>query len=136
MEELGEFSGFLIIASVGLLSFRYILKFVFQKFGSQMDEKTKSLVVKTMTLNKQLHPYVSYFALIMILVHVYLQTGFNFRFKFDELTGMLASGLLVLNVFIGIAGQYIFNKPRPKWWKPMHRLLTILSILVILIHID
>lgn len=136
MEEFGEFSGFLIIASIALLSFRYILKFIFQKFGKDMEESFRNKLVKLMTLNKKLHPYVGYVALIFILIHVYLVTGFNLRFRFNELSGMLAASLILLNVFVGIIGQYIVSKPRPKWWKPMHRLLTILSILVIIIHIN
>lgn len=136
MEELGEFSGFLIIGSMALLSSRYVLKFIFQKFNTKLDDKTKALLVKVMTLNKQLHPYISYAALLFIMIHVYLVTGFNLRFDFRELTGLATTILIVLNIVVGILGQYVFKKPRPQWFKPMHRLLTLISIFIIILHID
>ncbi len=135
MEDLKEFSGFLIIGSIGILSFRYVLKFVFQKFGKEMSGSLRNNLVKLMTFNKKLHPFVAYAALIFILVHVYIVTGFNLKLRFNEITGLLAASFILMNVNVGFIGQYIVSKPRPKWWKPMHRLLTLLSILLIIIHI-
>lgn len=136
MEDLKELSGFLIIFSIALLSFRYVLKFVFQKFGKDLNEGLRTKLVSLMTLNKKAHPFISYAALAFIILHVYIVTGFNIRFRFNEITGIIASLLIVLNVFVGILGQYIFNKPRPKWWKPLHRILTLLTIIMVIIHVD
>lgn len=136
MEELGEFTGFLIIASIAVLSLRYVLKLVFQTFGSKLSEVNKAYLVKAMTIVKQIHPFVSMFALVFLVTHVYLQTGFTLRISSTTLSGMMASLFIVLNVIVGILGQFAFHKPRPKWFKPIHRALTILAIILIIIHIQ
>ncbi len=136
MEDLKEFTGFLIIASMAVLSFRYVLKFVFKKYGKQLDESLRAKLVSLMTFNKKIHPFVAYAAVGFVVLHVYVVTGFNLRFNFTELSGIFAASFIILNIIVGILGQYVMTKPRPKWFKFMHRLLTVLAIITIIIHVD
>lgn len=137
MRELGELSGFAIIGLVALLAFRYILKAYFKANSKKLDKNSayyKNLV-KLMGLNKTLHPWIGYLAVALIVVHVYIQTGFRFYFGGNQLTGMIAASALVLNVLAGWIGDKVMKKPRPAWWLWAHRSLTVAILVFILIHI-
>lgn len=138
LEKLGEFTGFLTIALFVLLGLRYILKAVFKAYGKKMDKQSTlyKLLVDGMGINKKMHPLFGYLTIATMLTHVYLQTGFQLKMYPSHITGLIAEGLMVLNILIGVLGQYFIKKPRPKVWLWIHRLLTVSTGVAILIHIN
>lgn len=137
-EELGELSGYIIIGLFLLLGFRHVLKAGFKTFSKKMD-KTSSLYknwVSLMALNKRFHAWIGYGALGVILIHVYLQTGFQLYIDGQTLSGGITGLAMVANVLFGILGEKVLKKPRPTWWLWVHRILTIGIGILILIHID
>lgn len=134
MEELGEFSGFVIIALFVFEAFRFVLKFVFKRYGKWIKTNTKlhPLFIKLMNLNRVIHPYTGYLTLVAILIHVYIQTGFTWF----STTGVIAAALMLTEVIVGFLGEYILKKPRPKAWLWFHRLMPLVIIIAILNHID
>lgn len=138
LDKLGDFTGFLSIGLFALLAFRYILKAYFKSQGKKLDKESKFYkdLVKLLALNKKGHPLLGYLTLGMIVFHVYLQTGFQLHFYSTTITGMFAAGFMALNVLSGVIGEYVLKKPRPSWWIWVHRILTLVIMLAILIHIN
>lgn len=136
--DLGELTGLLLIALFVLLGFRYILKAYFKANSKKLDKNSSfyKLLVKTMALNKTLHPLLGFIAVALILTHSYIQTGWTFFADNETLTGYLAGGLFISNVVSGVIGDKVLKQPRPKWWIWVHRILTVLIGIAILIHIN
>ncbi len=136
--ELGEFTGLLLISIFILLGFRYILKAYFKVNSKKMDKQSKfyKTLVKIMALNRALHPYLGYTAIVLILTHSYIQTGWQFFVSNRTLTGYITASLFILNIITGFVGDKIMKKPRPKYWIWVHRILAILIGTSILIHIN
>lgn len=136
--DLGELTGFLIIAIFVLLGFRYILKAYFKAYAKKLDKTSNfyKLLVKVMAWNKTLHPFLGYAAIVLILTHSYIQTGWNFFLDNETLTGYMTGGLFVFNVVGGVIGDKVMKQPRPKWWILVHRSMTVLIGISILIHIN
>lgn len=135
--ELGELTGFILIGLFILLGFRYVLKAYFIINAKKLDKNSQfyKILVKVMSLNKTLHPYIGYAAILLIAIHSFIQTGWNLYIDFSTITGIITGVLLVLNVISGLVGEYIFKPIRPKWWIWVHRILTILIGINILVHI-
>jgi len=136
--DLGKLTGLLLIALFVLLGFRYVLKAYFKANSKKLDKNSRfyKLLVKTMALNKTLHPLIGFLAVALILTHSYIQTGWVFFADNETLTGYLAGGLFVSNVVSGVIGDKVLKQPRPKWWLLAHRSLTVLIGIAILIHIN
>jgi|GEM_PF-3400859 len=136
--ELGELTGFLIIVLFVLLGFRYVLKAYFKANAKKLD-KTSSFyktLVKVMALNKTFHPIIGLLAVALILAHSYIQTGWIFFADSETITGYITGGLFVTNVIGGVIGDKVMKQPRPKWWIMVHRGMTILIGISILVHIN
>lgn len=133
MRSLGKLLGIFIIFLFLLEVFRFVLKIVFKKYGRWIKQNTKlhPLLLKLMNLNKIVHPWTGYLIIVTILIHVYIQTGFTWL----STTGLAAAGLMLSEVIIGFAGQYVMKKPRPKAWIWFHRLVPAVILLAILTHI-
>lgn len=138
LDKLGGLTGYLSIALFALLAFRYILKAYFKSQGKTLNKESQVYknLVKLLALNKKGHPLLGYLTLGMIVIHVYLQTGFQLHFYSTTLTGMAAAGFMTLNVLSGVMGEYVLKKPRPVWWIWVHRVLTLVIAVAILIHIN
>lgn len=136
MDKFADFTGYLSIALFFALGFRYILKAYFKKVSKQLDPQSQKFktLTKLLAVNKAAHPYLGALILGVIGIHAYLQTGFVLSFSRAQISGMMAFALMSLNVVSGIFGQYIFKKPRPKYWLSIHRGLTLIIFVAILIH--
>jgi hypothetical protein len=136
--ELGELTGFILIGLFILLGFRYVLKAYFKINAKKLDKNSQfyKILVKVMSLNKTLHPYVGYTAILFIALHSFIQTGWNLYLDSETITGIITGLLFVFNVIGGFVGENIFKTKRPKWWIWVHRSLTILIGISILIHIN
>jgi hypothetical protein len=136
--ELGELTGLLLIGLFILLGFRYVLKAYFVVNSKKLDKKSNfyKILVKVMALNKTFHPYVGYLAIVLILSHSYIQTGWQFFADNQTLTGYMTGSLFILNIGTGFIGDKIMKKPRPSWWIWVHRILTVLIGVSIIVHIN
>jgi hypothetical protein len=136
MDKLADFTGYLSIALFLALGSRYVLKAYFKTQAKTLDPQSKKFqsLTKILALNKALHPYLGFLILILIALHAYLQTGFVLSFSNAQITGMVTFSLMAFNVISGIFGQYIFKKPRPKYWLSIHRGLSVLILIAILVH--
>ena len=136
--ELGELTGFILIGLFILLGFRYVLKAYFKINAKKLDKNSQfyKILVKVMSLNKTLHPYVGYTAILFIALHSFIQTGWNLYFDSETITGIITGLLFVFNVIDGFVGENMFKTKRPKWWIWVHCSLTILIGISILIHIN
>lgn len=136
--DLGELTGILLIALFVLLGFRYILNAYFKANAKKLDKTSTfyKLLVKVMAWNKTLHPFLGFTAVALILTHSYIQTGWNFFVDNETITGYITGGLFVFNVIGGVIGDKVMKKPRPSWWILVHRSMTVLIGLSILIHIN
>ena len=133
MRSLGKFLGFIIIFLFLLELFRFVLKIVFKKYGRWIKQNTKlhPLLLKLMNLNRIIHPWTGYLIIGTILIHIYIQTGFTWF----SASGLVAAGLMLSEVIIGFAGQYVMKKSRPKAWIWFHRLVPVIILLAVFIHI-
>ncbi|KAF0224891.1 MAG: hypothetical protein FD133_475 [Erysipelotrichaceae bacterium] len=133
MEDLGKLIGLLIIGLFVLEAFRFFLKLGFKKFGLWIKKNTKfhPVLLKMMKYNAMFHPWIGYLIVLLILTHVYIQTGF----AWFSPSGLLAGILLSSEVVVGFVGQYVMKKPRPVYWTWVHRLLPVAIIVAILNHI-
>lgn len=136
--DLGKLTGILLISLFVLLGFRFILKAYFVVNSKKLDKKSNFYkgLVKIMALNKIIHPLLGYSAIILILTHSYIQTGWQFFADNETLTGYVTGSLFMLNIGTGFIGDKIIKKPRPTWWIWVHRILTLLIGVSILIHIN
>lgn len=136
MEEFGELSGKLIFILFLLEAFRFVLKFTFKNYGKWIKEHTPfhPLMLKVMNLNKLIHPWTGYAIVALIGVHAYIQTNGFAYFSNTAKLGVIAALFMVTEVFIGFAGTYLMNKPRPKYWIWLHRLVPIAVFAAYLIH--
>ena len=133
MEELGDLTGLLIIGLFVLEAFRFVLKQVFKHYGKWIKENTKfhPALQKVMALNRTFHPWIGYLIVLLIPVHVAIQTGF----QYFSPSGLVAGLLMTTEVIIGFLGEKVLKKPRPKAWVWAHRLMPIAVMVAILIHI-
>lgn len=136
--DLGKLTGIMLIGLFVLLGFRYVLKAYFVVNSKKIDKKSNFYkgLVKIMALNKIFHPYLGYSAIMLILTHSYIQTGWQFFADNETLTGYVTGSLFMLNVGTGFVGDKVMKKPRPSWWIWVHRILTLLIGASILIHIN
>lgn len=136
--DLGKITGILLISLFLLLGFRYVLKGYFVVNSKKLDKKSKFYkgLVKVMALNKTIHPLLGYTAIILILTHSFIQTGWKFFADNETLSGYMTGSLFILNIGAGFIGDKVMKKPRPTWWIWVHRILTVLIGVSILIHIN
>lgn len=136
--DLGKLTGILLISLFILLGFRYVLKAYFVVISKKIDKKSNFFkrLVKIMALNKIIHPFLGYSAIILILTHSYIQTGWRFFADNETLTGYMTGSLFILNIGAGFVGDKVMKKPRPSWWIWVHRILTVVIGASILIHIN
>jgi hypothetical protein len=115
LNELGEFFGNIII-------FLYILT-VLNYFVKLINNKYRKIIVKN-------HKLFGYLTVIFILLHFaiqFSQHGLNN-------TGVIAAGILLLQVGIGIYGSKA--KKRGRTWLMIHRTITVVLLIAIAVHIE
>ena len=131
MEELGELSGFLIILFYALAVLNFCFKFLNRNYRDTL-KKNEGFYKTYMNFLKFFVKYHRYFGgvtILMILAHFFLQFS---RFGIS-ITGCIAAGVMLLQVGLGVYGQY--KKIKNKAWLTMHRGIAGLLLITILIHI-
>ena len=132
MEELGELLGWLIAVSFGATILNYVLKFINKKYAKQINsspeiKKYYSLLMKIFVRQ---HKLWGISTIVFLLLHFLVQSLFNEI----STTGLIAGGIMLFQVLLGMSGAYIFKK-RQGLWFVIHRIVSIVLVLGIIIHL-
>ena len=132
MEDLGELLGFGIIFFYGLTVLNFFFKFIMKHFKVQLSKYPKffSVFKKLFKFFFKNHRWFGFATIILILIH------FLIMFAEEGLssTGLIAAGTMITQVLLGAYGH--FFKPKNKIWLWIHRILTIIIAIAIIIHIE
>ena len=131
MGELGEFLGFLIIVSYGFAVLNFFLKFGNRKFKDKLkkSETFYGWYMRALKFFAKYHLYFGLATILFILSHFFIQ----FLNKGISITGVVAAGLMVCQILLGIYGQ--IKRPKAKGWLYLHRGIAVILFVSILIHI-
>lgn len=130
-QELGGFFGFLIILLYGLTVLNYVVKWVNKRYGAAMrtHEKGYSVFKKCMKIVIRNHKLFGLLTIVFLLTHFFIQ----FNQYGISMTGVVAAGVMVLQVLLGIYGSLTKNKG--KGWLLVHRSIAVILLLTILSHL-
>jgi len=131
MDEIGELLGFLIIVFYSLAVLNFCFKFANRKFKGTLKKK-ESFYKIYMSILKILLKYHKYFGgatILMILLHFLVQ----YNQRGISITGIVAAGMMLLQIVLGMYGQ--FKKVKNKNWLIIHRGIAVVILITIVIHI-
>ncbi|AEV28641.1 hypothetical protein SpiGrapes_0813 [Sphaerochaeta pleomorpha str. Grapes] len=130
-QELGGFFGFLIIVLYGLTVLNYIVKWVNKRYGASMKthEKGYSVFKKCMKIVIRNHKLFGLLTVVFLLTHFFIQ----FNQYGISMTGVVAAGVMVLQVLLGLYG--FLTKNKGKGWLLIHRSIAVILLLSILSHL-
>lgn len=128
---MGEFFGLLIIIFYGLAALNFCLKFLNRNYNNILKKnedfyKLYMILLKFFVKN---HRYFGGTIIIILLTHFILQFS---RFGFS-ITGGIAASLMMMQIGLGVYGQYKKNKN--KIWLVFHRGIALALLIAILIHV-
>lgn len=128
---MGKLFGFLIIMFYVLALLNFFFKFLNRNFRDKLktNQDFYKIYMKLLKFFVKYHRYFGGATILMILVHFFLQ--FN-RFGIS-ITGSIAAGVMLLQVVLGIYGQY--HKSKNKTWLMFHKGIAGLLFVTIMIHI-
>jgi hypothetical protein len=131
MDDLGKLFGLLIILFYVLAVLNFCFKFLNRNFRDTLkkSEGFYKIYMKLLKFFVKYHKYFGGAAILMILIHFYLQFS---RFGIS-VTGCIAAGVMLLQVGLGVYGQ--IKKKRSKTWLMLHRGIAAMLLVAILIHI-
>lgn len=128
-----EFLGWLTAVSFGLALLNYILKWLNKNLIPKLPENLKKYVPlyqKLMKLVIKNHKWFGFLAFAAVGTHFIIA----FTSGFLSLTGIVSALLMMLMVFLGIYGTYVKNRKKGPWLL-VHRSISVLMVLTIIIHI-
>lgn len=131
MGELGELLGILIIVCYAVTVLNYFVKFIHRKYRETLKKNEGFYKVYT-TVMKFLvksHKVFGFLTIAFILLHFYIQ----FTYIELSITGLIAAGIMLLQVLLGIYGWKVKKKGRT--WLYIHRSIAAVLLIAILIHI-
>ncbi|MBU1144761.1 MAG: hypothetical protein KJ971_02745 [Firmicutes bacterium] len=130
-EELGEFTGGLIIFFYLLTVLNYVLKFITKKFGKTLRKAPKfyKIYIEMMKFIFKNHRLFGLITILLVLTHFVIQ----FIDKGISVTGLIAASCMFLEAILGSFGA--FTKPKKKIWLYIHRGLAIIIFIAIVIHL-
>ncbi|MBP1757096.1 MAG: hypothetical protein H6Q59_3494 [Firmicutes bacterium] len=131
MGELGELFGILIIVFYSLAVLNFCFKFFNRKYRDKLkrNEKFYKVYMNFLKFFAKYHRYFGFATILMILIHFFIQFS-NYGLS---ITGCIAAGVMLLQIVLGIYGQ--FSKKKMKSWILIHRGIAVLLLVTILIHI-
>mgnify|MGYP004486377563 CR=1 FL=1 len=132
IKELGELLGNIIVFLYVLTILNYILKFINKKYLHLLkkNDKLHSIYMKFMKFIIRNHKLFGILTVFFILLHFYIQ----FTTRGLSITGLIAATIMLLQVLLGIYGSK--TKRKNKTWLVLHRFISILLLIAILIHIN
>jgi hypothetical protein len=131
MGELGEFLGFMIIVCYAMTILNYFVKFINRKYRDTLkkNENFYKVYTKVMKFIIKSHKLFGFLTIAFILFHFYIQFT---RIELS-ITGVIAAGIMLLQVLLGVYGWKVKKKGRT--WLYVHRSIAAVLLITILIHI-
>ena len=128
---MGEFLGLLIILCYALTISKYILKLITKYFGERLSKYKKfyELYRKLNMFVTKYHKIFGLLTIIFILIHFIVQ----FSTIGLSITGLIAALLMLFQVILGIYG--VITKKINNTWKLLHKIISLIILMAILIHI-
>jgi len=129
-EEVGELLGQLIIFFYVLTILDYILKFINRKFRKEIKkyDVINTWYNKILKIIVTKHKWFGFLTVVFIIAHFLIQFSDNGL----SLTGSVAALAMLFQVLLGIYGTYIIK--RGKMWLYLHRTISVIILIAILIH--
>jgi hypothetical protein len=129
--EIGHLFGALIILLYALTMLNYVVKWINKRYGSTMrtHEKGYAAYKKFMQFIIRNHKLFGLLTILCLLTHffiLYSQFGIY-------ITGVIAAGVLVLQVLVGMYGSVARKKG--KSWLYVHRTIALILFLAITAHL-
>ncbi len=132
MGEFGELFGGLTIFFFIATVMNYIVKFINRRFGREIAKypEFKKVWMKLMKLLVKYHKYFGFATVASLMIHFLVQSNF----KYISTTGLIAGGVMLSQLLLGMYGAFI-NKKRKGTWFITHRTISVALILAIAIHL-
>lgn len=132
MGELGELFGTLTIFFFVATILNYIVKFVNRKFGKEIAKypEFKKIWMKFMRILVKYHRYFGFATVASLLIHFLIQSNF----KWISASGLIAAGVMLSQLLLGMYGAYI-DKKRKGLWFVTHRMVSIALVVTIFLHV-
>jgi len=132
MENLGEFFGILTAFSFTLALFNYLSKWINKNLIIKLPKENafKKIYLTLMKFIIKNHRFFGLIALCSLLIHLYIQI----TFKWVSTTGLIAAGMMVITVSLGIILLYFSKNKRGLLFK-IHRFAVILLVLAVAAHL-
>ena len=130
--NLGRFMGWLV--AIGFIGaalnpvFKWINKHIMMK--RQRDDGLRKGYQAFLRHYLKAHPFVGLTTAVFLIVHLAIQ----FSFYGFYLTGMIAGLLLLAQTGLGAYGQWR-QKRRPGTWLTIHRWITVVMVVAVVVHI-
>jgi hypothetical protein len=131
--EFGEMFGSLTIFFFVMTMLNYAVKFINRKFGKEIAKYPgfKKIWMKFSRILIKYHKYFGFATVASLLIHFAVQSNF----KWMSASGLVAGGILVLQLGLGMYGAFI-NKRRKGTWFVTHRLVSVALIVAIMMHVS
>lgn len=132
INELGELTGWLINLFFAATILNFILKYLSKHYMQTISKNPTIKKIFTFALKffVKYHRWFGAGTIITLLIHFTIQaTTYGLVF-----TGIAAGSVMILQFLLGIYGAFITKKKRGLWLQ-IHRLISLMLILSILIHI-
>ncbi|MGL4773182.1 MAG: hypothetical protein ACRC2K_06390 [Clostridium sp.] len=131
IRELGELLGWGVFIFYGIAILNYIVKFANKNFKDiiNKNEKIRDIYNWAMKIIIKYHKYFGGVTLIVLLSHFLIQ----FSYRGIKTTGLIAAILLILEFILGAIGVY--KKKRSGLWFYMHRFISVVLLIAIILHV-
>jgi len=132
MENLGEFFGTLTAISFVLALLNYLSKWINKNWINKLskENKIRKYYLALMMFIIKNHRFFAFIALCSLLIHLYIQI----TFKWVSTTGLIAAGMMIITVLLGISLFYFSKNKRGLLFK-IHRLAVILLVIAVAAHL-
>ncbi|NCC71609.1 hypothetical protein EOM09_08615 [bacterium] len=129
---MGEFFGISIIILYVLTILKYIFRLINKYFGTALskNEKFYNVYRKIVSIITKNHRVFGMLTILFILAHFIVE----FSKHGIIVTGVIAASFMIIQILLGLYAT--ITKKINKSWMFIHRLISILILVAILIHIS
>jgi len=130
--QFGNLFGWLTVIFFAATVLNYVIKFINKKWGKKLSASPaiKSLLsffMKLFVKNHKIWGFLAFFSLMIHFIIQFLKFGLS-------ISGLLAAGLLILQVLLGMYAVST-KRPRKGTWFLLHRCIALALILGVAFHV-
>ncbi len=131
-KEIGSLFGSITVLLYLLAILNYLVKFIYKKYRNELiiNEKLYSSFTKFMKFIVKRHNLFGVLTIAFLLLHFLIQFS---QYGLNT-TGVIAAGIMLLQVGLGIYGSKV--KKRGGTWLLMHRTIAVLILIAIGVHVE